>query len=227
MAENHEEYCLSKLSENPLFKNVDLKHLIKDFSFKNWPKKTCFLDTDKTSYKFHFIISGRLKVYHFNHNKDRKITLFLLAKHDVFDVYTIFNLPQRTVYYETLDTTEVISIPIETLKKWMQVNPSFYISLLQYIIVKMTFLETFVASSNLDDTSTRLARLLLDYTNESSKKIELINDLPHKELAQLIGTTRAVLNRTIQQFKEAGILKIENKQLEIINMSLLLDKLKN
>ncbi|SFZ94249.1 CRP/FNR family transcriptional regulator, anaerobic regulatory protein [Flaviramulus basaltis] len=230
MLEINEKYCLTKLYENPLFKNIDLKkysNLIKDSSLRTWPKKTCFLDTDKTVNKFNIIISGRLKVYYFDDIKDRKITLFLLSKHDVFDVYHIFNISQHKVYYETLDTSEILSIPINTLKEWMKNNPIFYIGLLQYIIIKMRFLENFVTSSNLDDTSTKLARLLLNYTNETSEKIELINDLPNKELAELIGTTRAVLNRTIQKFKEAGILKIENKQIKIINMKLLLEKLKN
>lgn len=230
MVEKNEAYCAAKLKENPLFRSIDdvsSSDLILDASLKTWPKKTCFIDSHVTHHKFHILISGRLKVYYFDDTKDRKITLYLLTKHDVFDIYNLFHLSSHKVYYETLDTTEVLSIPIDKLKHWMHKNPSFYMGLLQYMIIKMKFLEEFVASSNLDDTSTKLARLLLNYTNETSKKIELINDLSHKELAQLIGTTRAVLNRNIQKFKEDGILNISNRQIEIKNMELLMDKIRD
>ncbi|MBU2951705.1 Crp/Fnr family transcriptional regulator [Tamlana agarivorans] len=229
MMHYHRNNYLEALKENPLFKDVSITGL-QELQFhgkrKTWTKRICFIDSSKTKNNFYIIINGRLKVYFFNPDKDRKITLFILTKHDVFDLYELFDWCHHKVYYETLDDTEVFSIPTSFLKQWMQNHITFYKNALQYSMIKMKGLEDYVTSSNLDSTSTRLAKLLVHYTNETSLKLELINGLPHKELAQLIGTTRTVLNRNIQQFKEEGIIEIKNKNIKILNMPLLMDRIK-
>ena len=88
-------------------------------------------------------------------------------------------------------------------------------------------MEEFATDISLEDTSTRLAKLLIKHLNSKTCKIQLINDLSHNELAQLIGTTRAVINRHLQEFKKEGILKIERKSLEVTNLPLLLDKVRS
>ncbi|MDO6761486.1 Crp/Fnr family transcriptional regulator [Tamlana sp. 2_MG-2023] len=220
---------IKALKENPLFKDVSdegLQELFFHSKQKTWTKRICFLDRSETVNNFYIITSGRLKVYFFNPKKDRKITLFILTQHDVFDLYNVFDWCHHEVYYETLDDTEVFSIPITFLKQWMQEHVAFYKNALEYSMIKMKGLEDYVTSSNLDSTSTRLAKLLVEHTNETTHKLELINGLPHKELAQLIGTTRTVLNRHIQEFKEEGIIEITNKNIKILNMNLLLDRIK-
>ncbi|MCR8667913.1 Crp/Fnr family transcriptional regulator [Aestuariibaculum sp. M13] len=230
MAKENKDYIIPILKENPLFKEISDEELcafLKISSVKKWPKNTCLFDGDSTLYNFYIIISGKLKLYYYNKAKDRKITLFLLVKNDAFDVSRLLNFSQHKVYYETLTSANILTTNSLLLKRWMMDNPEFYKSLLHYTLIKLKDLEEYVTSSSIDDTSTKLAKLLINNVNYSSNQIEKINDLPHKELAQLIGTTRAVLNRQIQVFKKEGIIDIRNKNIEIKNMDLLLDKLKN
>ncbi|KAB1067618.1 Crp/Fnr family transcriptional regulator [Tamlana haliotis] len=227
MMQNQDNRIFNVLKENPLFNDVShagLQEVILNGKQKTWTKRICFLDTSKTQNSFYIILSGRLKVYYYNPEKDRKITLFILSKHDAFDMYQLFNWCHHDVYYETLDDTEFFSISILFLKQWMQNNITFYKNALEYSMIKMKGLEDYVTSSNLDSTAKRLAKLLLQHTNATTLKLELINGLPHKELAQLIGTTRTVLNRNVQQFKEEGIIEIKNKQIKILNMARLIDR---
>ncbi|GAA4300642.1 Crp/Fnr family transcriptional regulator [Aestuariibaculum suncheonense] len=230
MAKENKDYIIPILKENPLFKEIseeEIHTFLKISSVKKWPKNTCLFDGDSTLYNFYIIIAGKLKLYYYNKSKDRKITLFLLVKHDVFDVSRLLNFSRHKVYYETLSNADILTTNSLLLERWMLDNPKFYKSLLHYTLAKLKDLEEYATSASIDDTSTKLARLLINNMNTSSKQIEKINDLPHKELAQLIGTTRAVLNRQIQIFKKEGIIDIKNKNIEIKNMSLLLDKLNN
>ncbi|MBD0822478.1 Crp/Fnr family transcriptional regulator [Aestuariibaculum marinum] len=230
MAKENKDYIIPILKENSLFNEISDEQLhayTKISTVKQWPKNTCLLDGDGTQYNFYIIISGKLKLYYYNKSKDRKITLFLLVKHDAFDVSRLLNFSQHKVYYETLTNAKILVTNSLLLKRWMADNPEFYKSLLHYTLYKLNDLEAYVSSTSIDDTSTKLAKLLINNINHSSNQIENINNLPHKELAQLIGTTRAVLNRQIQIFKKEGIIDIKNKTIEIKNMNLLLDKLNN
>lgn len=225
---NNQETYLQIIRENSLFKDVDNSQLLKltnDSSFEYWVKRTCILDSKITKKYFFIIISGRIKVYYYNDASDRKLTLFLLTKHDVFDIYNLFQFQTHNVFYETLDDVLVMRTPISAIKEWMLINPIFNTKILHYTIEQMKTLEDYLISTNLDTTTTRLARLLLNNSNNSINNSKLIDGLPHKELAQLIGTTRAVLNRHLQKFKDDGIIDIQNRTIKIINLDLLIGQL--
>lgn len=220
-------YYFETLSENNLFKDIPPKSIesLLDISTpKIWSNKTTIADTEKTLFTFYIIISGKVKAYNFDLKNNRQLTLCILSKNDVFDVCTLMNGCLHDIYYETLDKTEVLAIPIFKMKKWMNENTNIINSFFGYIINKMQRLEEYVIDVSLEDTPTRLAKLLIKNMNTSSNKIEIINNLSHRELAHLIGTTRAVINRHIQEFKKDGILKIERKYIEILDLKALLNK---
>ena len=202
----------------------EIAKLLEGATSQYLPKKTCILDTKETCHKFYIIVSGKLKVYSYDLYKDRQITLFLLKKSDVFDIFALAGHKRQQIYYETLTKTELISIPIDEMKAWMATNPTYLISFLSYVIKKTGELQKYVTDVILKDTTARLAFLILQHMNCKTQRIELINDLPNHEWAGLIGTTRAVLNRNLQLFKEEGILKTSRNFIEVTNLELLKEK---
>lgn len=212
---------LSILKRNPIFGDADtcgLRSLLKHGTIEHWPTKTCLLDTNRTLFTFYIVITGKLKMYNIDAANKRQLTLFLLQNHDVFDVNTLLDQQPHHMYYETLEHTTILSLPIRKLRVWMQTNPQIYATLVLYLSKRIRFLETYVSDAVLENTSTRLAKLLLTHMDTSSQNIQVINNLTHDELAQLIGTTRAVFNRHIQNFKENNIIKVKWKQIEVINL---------
>lgn len=222
-------FYIDILSNSKLFRNVPkekLENLLEISDAQNWANKTCILNPDKTLYTFYIIISGRIKVYKVDKQNNRHITLFILTDHDAFDVCTLIDGCSHKVYYESLCETEVLVIPVFQMKLWVEENLYILQSFLQYLINKIHVLEEFATDLSLEDTSTRLAKLLIRHMNINTNKIQLIGDLSHNELAEMIGTTRAVFNRELQDFKKNGIIKIERKYIEITNLNLLLDKVR-
>ena len=67
-----------------------------------------------------------------------------------------------------------------------------------------------------------MSNLLLRYSNNQSHQLEVINNLPNNEIANLIGTTRAVVNRNIQELKKAGAISVKRKQIDIENIDILM-----
>ncbi|MET6990412.1 Crp/Fnr family transcriptional regulator [Sediminicola arcticus] len=216
------------LIESRLFNDVahnSLTQLLEISTAQNWPKKTCILDTSHTQYTFHILISGKIKVYHFDSFNDRLLTLFLLKDNDVFDIFSLMDCGIHKVYYEVLENSEVLNIPVSKVKEWMKENPLVYKSFLAYTAEKINILERYIINVALEDIPTRLARLLYNNMDKSSIYFETILGLSHTEIGALIGTTRAVVNRHIQNFKEEGILEVTRKKITITNKKLLEKKL--
>ncbi|MGB5418862.1 Crp/Fnr family transcriptional regulator [Algibacter sp.] len=216
------------LKKSELFDKLPIPSVLKLFDIgyiEQWPKKTCHFG-DKNLHKFHIILVGKIKVYNYNIENDRYFTLYILRANDMFDVLTLINGYTHNIYYESLNYSEVLCIPLNRMKEWLAENPIFIKSILDFTLHKMNYLEEYVKQIIIDDTPTRFAKLLIKYHNKLTNKLEVINNLPHDELANLIGTTRAVLNRHIRTLKLSGIIKIKRKNIEICDMDRLIKLIK-
>lgn len=216
------------LRNNLLFSEIreeSLLDLLAIASPQKWPAKTCILHTDQAIHRFYIILSGMVKAYDYDSTNNREVILSILSQNDVLNVCSLISEGNTHLFYETLAPTQVLYIPVKQMREWTYHNPAVFKQILVYVLKKMEHLEDVASDMCLKDTSTRLAKLLLQLTNKSTSKIELINGFTHDQLAALIGTTRAVLNRHLQEFKEEGILHIKRKQIEIIDPSLLSRKI--
>lgn len=218
---------LKVLKTNKLLKELekkDLEQFLEDLKEESWPKHTCNISKQRTSNYFHFIISGRLKIYQIENRTGREFTFFLLKKGDVFDILCLLDGNEHKVFYETLDKVVLLTIPMEKMRNYIIQHPELNKQILPYLSHQIKILEEYASNVTLIDISTRLARLILKNINTESRKLELINDLSNEELANLIGSTRAVVNRHLQQFKNDGIISLGRQKVEIRNINLLLEK---
>ena len=221
-------YFIEQLRDAELFRDLPLEALnefLEIAECTSWAKKTCVLDTHYSYYKCYFIISGKVKTYCYDLQKDRQLTLYLLKKNDLFDVFSLYGHTPCNLYYESLTATEMFAVSLESMQKWMKNYPKFEKMLLRYVLSKMKKIQEAHIDLALNDTSTRLARLLVKNMNRESFEIELINELSHLELAAMIGTTRAVLNRHLQEFKQQGIIETGKRQIRVLNPSWLESKI--
>ncbi len=215
------------LKSNKLLQGLNedqINNILDQVEEEVWPKKTCLVDRTKILHRFFFIISGRLKVYKVDPVSGREFTLFLLTKNDVFDILCLLEEQEHEVFYETLDKVVLLSTSMKTMRKWVWEIPEINRHMLPYLGHQLKIMEEHASNVTLIDISTRLAKFILNNINSESKELELINDLSNEDLANLIGTTRAVVNRHLQEFKNDGILYLGRQKVEIRNLQLLLDK---
>lgn len=223
----HYEDCLAFIRLNPIFKNLDEDHLtslLEYFSLKTWKKNTEFFHGDKTFHNFHIIASGRLKMYQIHPVNDRDFTIFLLSKDDIFDVISLLDGQKHSMNFETLDEVKVLCARSEKMRQWIEAHPKINKTLMPYLARRMRMLESNLTDNVLSDIPTRLAKLLLGNIEQSSSELGLINNLSHKEIASLVGSTRAVVNRHIQNFKDAGLLEVHRKHTDVTDLGQLLKK---
>lgn len=215
------------LQQNELLKGLEDKDLLlflDDLEEEILPKNTCSIGNLKTLTTFYFIVAGRLKAYQIEEHTARELTFFILKKGDVFDVLCLLDGCVHDIYYESLDRVGLLSIPMKKMQDWVKEHPGINKNLLPYLSRQLRTLEDYASNITLIPISVRLARLILKNINSESRELELINDLSNEEIANLIGSTRAVVNRHLQHFKKDGIINIGRQKVEIKNINLLLEK---
>lgn len=195
------------------------------FREEKWPKNSCILNPEKLSLKFHIVLSGRIKMYQVDPFSGKELTLFLLSQCDFFDIFCLLDNRTHTIYYECLDDVQVLSAPMEGLRNWLNENPGKYKNFLPYAGKHLRLLENSLLEMTFNDISTRLLKLLIKNVNKDSSDLEFIHDLPDKEIANLLGSTRAVVNRHLQRLKRNGSIKLSRSKMEVQDLGILVHML--
>ncbi len=226
MLENNPDFPRFKraLSSSAFYRDSNdqsIQTLLESMVPERWIAKS-YKSSAEVSSTFHFIISGRLKVFKSNPETGREHTVFVLSAGDVFDVLSLLDTKPHDVYWEALDTLEVLKIPMNQMREWINQNPAVHKAILYYLGKRMQQLMDVATDVTLHSALVRLANLLLKNINGETRQLELINNLPNEEIAGLIGTTRAVVSRHIQALKRCGAISVSRKQINVKNLELLL-----
>lgn len=175
--------------------------------------------------KFFFVLDGRIKVSQINLKDGKEQTLKIMTHGDMYDVITLLDTKIHDNLLHALDSVTIIVFPIDIVKKWMYGDTDFNKLLFPYIARQFRDIEELALDLSFYDTSTRLLKLISkNINNENKSKLNLIHDLPHEELASLIGTVRKVLNRHIQTLKRDGVIDVNHKNIKLKDTQKLLDQ---
>jgi len=224
----HNFYSILKNSEFfKDLKNESLYEFLNLSTVEVWDKGTIFSQTKKTLYNFYFIVSGRVKMYKMNPQNGNEFTLYIHSKGDIFDIITLLENKPHTIEMEALDKVTLLSMPIDMIRKWVQIHPEFNKKLLPYIVDQLKVMEEKASDIALLNTWTRTVKLFAQNTNQGKEnhELKLINNLSHYEIAKVIGTSKNVINRHLQILKEKNILHVNRKHIEIKDHIALLEML--
>lgn len=177
-------------------------------------RKGLHLDPGMTRTRFFVILRGRMEVTRSNPDTGKRIVLFLLGPGDGFDVITLLDGRRHDTESVVLDDMQLLSAPIDRVRKWIASHPEFNQRFLPYLGRQFRAMETLASDLALHDTASRLARLILRHTDPDRHTerphpplpVRLISDLSHESLAHMVGSVRQVVNRHLQGLRREGII---------------------
>jgi len=169
-------------------------------------------------------ISGRVKVSQINPNTAKEYIIFLLAPGDIFDVISLMEKQEHGVIFEAIEDVKTLRVDADDAREWLNEHPEFNKNFLPYLGKRMRALTENASDLALYDTTTRLSKLILrniDTDKLSGSKehtVKLINDLSHETIAKMIGSVRAVVNRSIQKLKNDKVIETTRKEKRVKNL---------
>jgi len=219
------------LCRSRLFGHVEgalLDDMINRFQFETWAHGRT-VPAEDVKDRFHVIVSGRLQVVQINQETVRMVTLFLLAQGDAYDLLQLLTGEPCEGIFEARDNLDVLSLPTDEARRWISEHPEFNRTFLPYLGHQMRALSQLAGDLALHDTETRLAHLImrhLEKDEHGTPRLKLINNLSHEVLAEMIGSVRAVVNRQLQHWRKAGIVKLNHGHIQINKLEALIERVK-
>lgn len=214
---------IEDLYQSPLFKGVEesvIVNLIKQGVQESYAKNTVILDSTDFTENTYFVLHGRLKISTINPVSGKEQTLYLLGAGDMFDVVALLDKEKTSSVVETFDDVKLLKVPSSIVRECIIKDLQFNSNFLPYIGKRVRGLETLAGDLSLHNVHSRLVRLFLRHVDHSSvnSELKLIHDFTHNELSKLVGSSRVVVSRIMQNLKRSDYIGSNRKVIEIQNI---------
>lgn len=169
--------------------------------------ETIFLPGDPSDFVY-FLHHGRVKLSYLDES-GKRFMLTICKQGELFGEMAMLGERQRRLIAEALEDVEVCILDSGDLTSFMAEHPDLALRITKTIGARMSTLENRLEDMVFNSVPTRLARLLVRLSDEYGVPMEqgvrLDIRLTHRDLADLIGSTRETTTLTIGQFAGQGL----------------------
>lgn len=186
------------------------------------PKESLFQEGSHSRQVF-MVDKGRIKVYKASED-GRELIVQIAVPGDFIGYMEILNDTPYTTSAMALDDSEVYYIQREDFLKLIHNNRDVSAQVIKLLAKDLADQEAHLVKLAYNSVRKRVADALLQLSDKYAQegKAEPIS-MMRQDLAQLIGTAKETLIRTLSDFKEEGLIKIEDSAIVILKH----DKMKN
>jgi CRP/FNR family cyclic AMP-dependent transcriptional regulator len=115
-----------------------------------------------------------------------------------------------------MEDAQLLILRREDFRRRVDANPSVAWALLQELSKRLRRADEKIGGLVLLDVPGRIARLLLDLAEEGGgATIDKV--LTHQTIAQMIGASRETVSRSMKDFQEAGLIRVERRRIAVEN----------
>lgn len=167
-----------------------------------------------------YIVSGLVKVFLGGRGK-RVVCLKLVGPGNFAALSSAFASNIYMNSASAIEKTLALMIRSETMKEIMKRNGNFSASIIDLMGKDNIDLSYKLVSFSMKQLPGRVADLLRYFSEEVFRSTEFTVPLTRQEMAELIGTTKESLIRTLNEFKNDKIIDLNGKRIIIISKHLI------
>jgi CRP/FNR family transcriptional regulator, cyclic AMP receptor protein len=207
----------------PIFSDLDAATLEKISGLgvrKEYKKDSVILFEHETGSALFVIIEGKVKVSRVS-DDGKEVILTILSDSDFFGEMAILDGLARSANVTAMENTELFLIQRSDFIGLLHEHPEISIALLMELTQRLRAADMKIKSLSLKDAEGKVATVILQLADDLGKirqgTVE-IEKLPYQhDLANMAGTSRETISRTLHAFAKKGLVEIEGSKLRIIN----------
>ncbi|WP_394237588.1 Crp/Fnr family transcriptional regulator [Niallia oryzisoli] len=162
----------------------------------------------------YFIYEGKVKIYKTDMNGKEQI-VSVLKKGDMFPHVGFFRKGGYPAFSEVLEDAMLVVVPIVQFEEVLIENPELCIKVFRVLGEKIVDLQERLESQILNNTYQKIIKLLIRLGKEHGQvlkdgRILLKGEFTNRDLANMIGTTRETVSRTLTKLKKEQCIEIDS-----------------
>jgi CRP/FNR family transcriptional regulator, cyclic AMP receptor protein len=203
---------------------------ISDISIaREWKKQShVFLQGDPLE-NVYFIYDGKIKIYKSDINGKEQIVA-IAKKGEMFPHVGFFRKGDYPAYAEVLEPSTLIAVPISKFETVLIENPELCIKVFKVLGEKIVDLQNRLEEQILNNTYEQIIKLLIRLAQKHGKEQEdgtivLKSEFTNKDLANMIGTTRETISRTLTKMKKDELIEVDDEGNMIVDVEILMEEI--
>jgi CRP-like cAMP-binding protein len=201
----------SLLSQTAMFQGAGqeaLSDLARRLQVRTRPAGAMIVAQDEPGDAMYVLVSGRAKVALFGES-GRELTLTVLQAGDFFGEMSLIDGRPRSANVQALDDTTMLMLSREAFLSHLQTHPQTAVNLLSELTRRLRAADETIASLALFDVEARLVRALERLARADGGETEgglILRRRPtQQELANMVGSCRETISRTLTQLVRRGL----------------------
>lgn len=177
----------------------------------------------------YFIYDGKIKIYKSDITGKEQIVNFL-KKGEMFPHVGFFRKGGYPAFSEVVEDSTVVVVPISQFENVLIENPELCIKVFKVLGEKIVDLQDRLEAQILNNTYEQIIKLLVRLGKTHGQEladgsIKLKSEFTNKDLANMIGTTRETVSRTLTKMKKEGKIEVDEKGNMFFDPDELLDEI--
>jgi len=213
------------LKNVPIFSELNDDTLIKLSqlgTLKSFNKDSIILSEQDADSALFVMVSGKVKVARVsNDDKSKEVILTLLNPSDFFGEMALLDGLARSATVTSIEDSRVFIIQRNDFLDLIKEHPEVSIALLQELTQRLRAAGMKIKALSLKDAEGKVATVLLQLADDMGRikqGVVEIEKLPYQhELANMAGTSRETISRTLHSFAKKGLVELEGTKLRIIS----------
>ena len=202
-------------SELPAAERARLEARITSETF---PSGHIFYAPEEGGDRLFILRSGRVRIYKLS-PEGRALTLLILEPHAIFGEMALNADWVHDSFAESMSECTVGAIPRDEMRRILNSNPPLALRFMTIISQRLRALEQRLADIAFKSVPQRLATVLINLAHQpASDETPLVTRYTHQQLAEMIGSYRETVTKAIGEFREAGLIRVEEDTISLTNM---------
>ena len=205
----------------PIFsdlKDSDLNIISDKMISRAYKKGQMILLEESQGETFFIIVSGAVKFTRLS-DDGREVILAILSESDFFGEMSLLDGEGRSANIVANEDAEVLTLSRRDFLDCLETYPKIAIALLEELAIRLRKSDQHIESLSLSDSEHRIAITLIRFAQElgTIKQGDVkISNLPfQQDIANMAGTSRETVSRTLKLLEEKDLIKKEGKDLII------------
>jgi CRP/FNR family transcriptional regulator, cyclic AMP receptor protein len=204
------------LQKVPLFSELgpaELQRVVEVARERTYPKNSVILFEDDPGDALYVVAKGQVKVVLIGED-GREVILSVLGEGEHFGEMALIDDEPRSAHVIAMEDSTLVVLRREDFQPILSQTPQIGLALLKELSRRLRRVDEKVGSLVLLDVNGRVAQLLLDLAIEAGGD-RITRHLTHHTIAQMIGSSRETVSRTMRELVDKGLISVSRKDIVI------------
>lgn len=212
------------LKQFRIFKDLNESEMQPIIDFSNLRKYTSnqiIFMQDEPMKNVYFIQKGKVKIYKTDYHGREQI-INVLQTNDMFPHQGFFRKGNYPAHAEIIDDSLLVNIPIKSFENFLITHPEISMKLFRVLGELIVDLQNRLEERNSYNVYDQIILLLMRLARRNGEQIDdahykITISLTNRELANMIGSSRETVSRTLTQLKKAAFIENDDDGYIIVN----------